>query len=1134
MKGENTIFSLDNIWVFAQTEKRLTFRLARYWIFLVLAFLCGLALFAYHSVLHAAGSAVSASMGLVGPRFLISSVGFFYLVIFIVGIIFLAFDVRARDSRERMLEVLDAKPYSNLELVLGRFLGLFIAAWIPVLVLTLVIQGLGWLLPLVGSPVGETVEPVSLFGFPFFIALPAIAFSCALVILIALVVRHQVLALIISIAVIAGLYSLSLGVLPYAWSSSIDLMGFHQLNLPSDLVPSVAASFAGWIQRFGIIVLTIGLLILAAIVHPRLESGQKKIQTVSASIVMLTGIALIFVVFQLRTNDIETRAQWRIAHEQLRNEIFPDISSMDAYLIIQPGSNISVDVSIVFKAPNSSELNRALFSLNPGMNIVSAKNSDGQTLTSTFDNGLLSIDLPNTLAAGESTKVDLKFEGRPNTLFAYLDSAVDFRDLGPESADVAVLGIENAIFTDAYVALMPAIHWLPSSGVDVGRDDTRDRPKDYFQLSLKVNIPKNWIVAGPGRRTEAGGDSEFSEFYFQPQAPIAELAIITAPFVQYQKEIDNITFELLLNPKHTRNIAYIEKGGAQIEQWVTDKIEQAKDTGLEYPFKAFTLIEVPNSLRGYAGGWRNATALSPPSMALLKETSLPTARFDIDIAERLGDTRPVSKEEDGEAKVVRNRLIDFFANDFTGGNVFTGAAASYFSHQMSATGSSAIALDYTLEQLSTLVLFDQRSYFSVALIANLGDSIEAIITSNQQAGTSLADRVIVTLNANPKVWENALNISLDNMDPWKDPGITIDTLNLKAGGAAKLIYDVLGVQRSGQLLADLLAKHRGASYTRSDFISALNAYNGELGGLIDEWYTATGLAGFSADDTQLYQLSDNSNGDTRFQLALRINNDEAVSGYTRVSWANEAGGERTHSEPIRIQANTKLEYGVILSEAPVEVYLEPYLSLNRNNFLVQSFNPSEIEIKNAVAFDGVRSQNVTTAGDEGRIVVDDLDRGFRILSSIEDDDLRLSGSAQKATDNGLPVGNLNIFPDEWSRISDPNAWGQYRHTLAFIRPGNGQKKASFSTTIPTSGRWKLEIHLPELLKIKNNELGGWTLEVISEEGRELVVFNASSGNSGWNTIGEYDFSAGNVSVELSDKTDKSVVIADAVAWSPLN
>ena len=79
--------------------------------------------FVNSGVNHASSGWISFWASFPAPRFLMSQVGMFLLLVFLFGVIFLAFDIRARDRRERMLEVLDSRPLCNVELLFGRVLG---------------------------------------------------------------------------------------------------------------------------------------------------------------------------------------------------------------------------------------------------------------------------------------------------------------------------------------------------------------------------------------------------------------------------------------------------------------------------------------------------------------------------------------------------------------------------------------------------------------------------------------------------------------------------------------------------------------------------------------------------------------------------------------------------------------------------------------------------------------------------------------------------------------------------------------------------------------------------------------------------------------------------------------------------
>lgn len=1137
--GDKIIINLRNIWSFCQAEKRLTLRLTRYWIFIFLSYLVAIGLLIIKSVWHTMGSSVSASVGLLAPRYNISESGLYYVIIFLIGIIFLAFDVRARDTRERVHEILDARNYRNLELVLGRFLGMFLSAWIPVVVLVLIIQLLGWLLPLFGSPFGRTIEPHSLFSFPIFIALPAMAFSCALVITITLLVRQRFIAMLLSGAALFSLYALSVGQFPYSITSSIDLLGFFQTNIASDLVPSVALDFSGWIQRGGVLILTFGLLLFAAVVHPRLEGGNRAKQTIVASSISLVGIFLLVLVFQVRNHDLTKIEKWQLAHQQKSQQQIPDVVTLNANVKVNPGQALEVELDLHIQAPSSNQSNQSnqltqlIFSLNPGFKIDRVENNQGQIIEPIFENGLLEIPLNKPLENSQQTYLKIHYSGRPDIDFAYLDSVINPRALSNQNANVALLGFDNAIFDKQYVALMPGIHWLPTAGVDVGRDDTRKRPRDFFQLNLNVDLPATWLAAGPGLRQEESRNKDRVAYNFAPKTSISEIAILAAPFESYSTTINEITFEMLVHPKHSQSIEVLSLSKEQIKTWISDKLSLAKDAGLTYPFNAFTLVEVPNTLRGYTGGWRTQTALAPPSMVLMKESGLPTARFDFDATETFGKGRALKEQQDGPAKIMRNRLIEFYNNDFTGGNVFTGIARSFFSHQISASGKDALALDYTLQQLVTLVISEQQGFFSPSRMFDVLQSMGRTIGPDPKRGERVAERVMNSFTSDVDVWDKAMDAPLDHIDPWEDPRLTTDLLALKGGGLAKIIYDILGPDKAGQIVAQILSQHRGSSYQLKDFVTASKNLNASLGDLIENWFATTGLAGFTSEQIQLYQLPANQNGNTRYQLKMHIKNEEAVTGFVRVAWNLEAGQAKSLSAPIQVNPHSAIEFGVILNQPPKDVYIEPYLSLNRQGFLVKSFNTSEITTQDKLAFNGIREIKLQQ-DNQNRIIIDDLDPKFTISRTDENSGLRLEGSAwNKRNDQGLPVFK-GWKPAQWSRRSEQAAWGKYRHTLAMIRPGDGNSKANLVAEIPQAGRWQLEMYLPNVVPVRQKRLGIIEVEIIYGNETKPLQFNAQDGVMGWNSIGEFDLPLGDVKVAISNKTDGEVVIADAIAWSQVN
>ncbi|MXY56388.1 MAG: hypothetical protein F4Y41_08300, partial [Gammaproteobacteria bacterium] len=145
----------------AVAELRITRRVVRTWVFAALAL--GIGLVIYHGW-SMAGTMFSET---TPPRFALPGFGVPALWILIAGIVFLAFDIRARDEHERVAEVVDSRPISNIVLLAGRWLAIAFAAWLPLALLAVVIQASGFLVEHLELPAGVPAEPVSLATFVF-------------------------------------------------------------------------------------------------------------------------------------------------------------------------------------------------------------------------------------------------------------------------------------------------------------------------------------------------------------------------------------------------------------------------------------------------------------------------------------------------------------------------------------------------------------------------------------------------------------------------------------------------------------------------------------------------------------------------------------------------------------------------------------------------------------------------------------------------------------------------------------------------------------------------------------------------------------------------------------------------------
>lgn len=1137
------LIDFSNVLTIAQTEKRLTRRLKRYWFFVLLSYLAGLGIFIYYSVIHAFFSSFSATLGSINPHYLLSVFGLIFQVIFTIGIIFIGFDIRARDVRERIVEVLDCRPVSNLELIVGRFFALFQMAWFPIVIFCVLLQLIGWLLPLLGAPIGNTVELNSLLSFAILISIPSIFFSIAMVFLVTLLVKNRVLAVILSLGVLGGLLAGILN-LPSTYYPYFDNFGTTiAAPFPTDMITTFARP-EGWPQRIGFLVISLAFLGFAAAIHPRLDDSNRKRTAIISSAILTSGLALL-VASSLWFSSLLTNQDWLDAHDAAENAAVPDIVRMQASLVIDPGKTMTTQLQLEISAYTGSSLDTALFSLNPGFSLGEVTDSNGQPLNYSHENGLLEIDLPAPLVANQTTVINLSYAGKPHPRYAYIDSRLKMERASDYNAR-GLQGTEAGFFDKQFVALMPGNYWLPLAGNDFNRDDTRQLPRDFFNLDLEVDIPGDWLAAGPGLREELSSQNPGrKKFRFTPEPQLSEVALVASQFTSFSTDIGGIHFEMLMYPQHTRNFEVLAPMQEEIESWVENRLTLARDAGLIYPFDAFTLVEVPNGLRVYKGGWRMDTALAPPGMMLMSESGFPTSRFDFSVQPNTNNTasgttgnQGLSVNGDSFQNVSFDRLLTFFASDLSGGNIFMGMSRSFFTHHTSATGDEAIALNFILDMLATLVISDERYYFSMyndinSTVTNL---IETIVQGGA-AGQSITQRTINNASADVEVWNSALNSSLANIDTEQDPEQTINLLTLKGGELAQAIYDTLGASTAGEFLARILQEHRGGSFQLADVVNTLALYDEGLSVLFEETINSTELPGFVVDDADLYRLSDGDSGEQRYQLLVALRNDEPVSGFTRISWMIEEDGDTQEfysSAPIRIEGQSAIEYGIVLSVPPVNVLITPYLSLNRSQFLARLFNNGEAStVRNVEAFEGVRP--IPWNDQSERIIADDLDLSFYVIDdngqSTPD---RVAAEGEALLDQGILAFQGNA-PNNWTRVNSASSFGKYRHTFVTVMAGEGDKKAILTSDIPQSGLWDLEIHIPGAAAFRANNMKGiWSMDIITSSGRETIAFDNRAAISGWNLVGAFELSAGEVQVEINNQTDGITVVVDAIAWTPVN
>lgn len=1143
------------VWAIARAEMRSTRRLTRYWVFSILSTLFSFLVCIYYSVIHGLFSYMTASIGPVGPRFLVAAMGMPVMVVFLLGLVFLAFDVRARDVRERMAEVLDSRPVSNLEFVLGRGFGLALMGIFPLFFLGFAVQVFGSLALVLDWPIGEPVEPMSLIGL-LLSATAAFFMWSALIVFLAVSIGNRLIVAILGLAVL-GLQMWGMTQIPVYLQA---VVGFAAAFGPaSDIVSAIGRPDAS-LQQLAFVLFGGGLFFIAAAIHPRLDDARGRSLAVGGGLCVAAVCVLGGLLFSAQSAT-EQRATWLDAHMAKSSVPRGDILKKSGKVVIDPGDNLSLDLEFEVRAPDGQALDSLLFTLNPGLE-VSEIRVNGSDVAWSHDDGLL--DIAHALSAGMQASVEFIAQGKPDTTFGHFDSAIDFFSNTTMDGQIALLGVDISIFDSRYVALPPAARWMPKAGADAPQGDSRTHPQDYFTLDLEVTIPQEWKLAGPGARQLIGDGT----YRFVQDTPMPMVGLFAAEFASRQLHVAGVDFEVLMHPSHDRNLKFFADAGDEIELALDERMTDANRLGLEYPYGTLTLVEVPGSLRGYGGGWRMDSTQSLPGILTMKETGFPTSRFE----NQFRDPERFAGEEGGAARAKVNFATQFFANDVSGGNILHGRARNLFLFQTSAHGEGALAINFVIDEMVSRLLAGAGagagagdadgnggiSYFSPYIFGQesgfiIGETVTNMVSGNAD---SVAQSIIDSTTNQPSVWDMALGTALADLDTKSDPKNALNVLALKSGAIALSIIQSVGEQRAAQFLVTLRDRHRGRNFTADDFSRAAKDAGIEIDEIIGDWLHDTALPGFVTSSISQTRLKDDERGNPVYQTRFHLRNDEPTPGLVvfnvkSSNYKDLKGGNRTpridKTQTYRVAGNESLEIGIVTDQPVYELTMNPYLALNRK---AVNLNVPDVDTKQRVDAEPFLGAGASTwAPDQSDdIVVDDLDPGFSVTGTPP----VVGGggfiSPPIDLDQGLPQFKLMFgVPAIWSRQENDTGWGKYRHTAALVGAGDGGEIAHFRTTMPKPGRWRLGYHLPNLSGRDFNQnagnarvqgqfgptLGTYEMTVLIDGDEEVIEFDGGAADTGWNTLGDFDLGTGEVEVRVTNVTSGSAVVADAIRWSPV-
>ncbi|MYC25130.1 MAG: hypothetical protein F4X56_04330 [Gammaproteobacteria bacterium] len=1176
--------------VFALTEVKQSLKLQRTKAILFMAFVVSASFYVLVELQYIMRAAESASVGMMAPTYLAATLGPYFLALYCIAMILLAYDLRGRDVRNKIDEVLDVVPASNVVVLLARLLGLVMLIAVPMVVFITMVALYGWIAELNNLGYGNLIELHSVASFLIWDLVPNLAFFGALTIFLSTIIRSRITVIVLALGGVVIVFWLFLR-LPLDYAGALVTSTGASL-FPSEIAPRFVSGEI-LLNRFTFTLFTGSFLVLAGccLRRPLMHRRHYAIGGVSALVLgsLLIGGAIGFQ--HLSRMEVQ---DWARTHDSQDLSTFPDITHLRGTVEILPSRRVELDIKMDLIPPENNVHDYVVLSLNPGYRNLQLWVGGDEVPDPSFEKGILQVPLP--ASDDNSVEVRVNAHGRPDARFAYLDAAVKSKDIaGAKVRNLFALGTENYIFHRDFVVLTSGIKWYPTSGAATGEDKLEVRPRDLFYVDITVSVPENWLVAGGGHRVSLDSkDSHQSIYQIAPRNPVPEITLVSSDFERASITVEDIEFEILFTKHHRRtfhDLSVIEKNlKTRILSW----LHTHKEVGVVYPYEVFSLVEVPNSIRVYGGGWKMDTVLGPPGMVLMRESSLPNTRVPTnpeDWYEKNFGGEGFSEEYRLLVSYPGSELSAYFNSNVFGEHPTIGFARNFVKYQTSTSESGATVLDHVLEELVQRLVFNRSIFygdhigsgpgrffvFELALAHAKRSVFDLFDVGKSESQRSREERALLRYRTQSVVWNDLKRFSLGDLTTQQAPLRSFRVMSTKATTLSRIILEILGRDQTAELLGQLVSSMRGSSYSYDDLIREAKKLDLDLEATLGDWLNVKGLPGFIVAEPTSRRLPNNESGEKRYEATVFVHNAEPHDGFVDVSYTNiNPEGHGTRRDVSRgwfkaflIRGNESVKLSIkSIVHFPVEVmYVEPYLSLNRDAIrivippIIYENEISETQQPYVVKTEW--SPPISQA-----VVVDDSDEEFEIVyesppltslpvfSFFQD----LFGTSEVlALDDGMPA---YVFEDgepppkqRWVRRSDQRAHGKYRRTYALIHDGRENKPsyAKYRANLPKTGRWQLEYHLPveelapndqETRILMREELptdwhklypaGMTRIKVVIGEREETIQFNAQDAKHGWHALGTFDVESTQTEVWISGSSDKKTIYADAIRWVPLD
>ena len=1040
---------------------------------------------------------------------------------------FLATEFVKRDRRQDTIQTVFVRSFTNLDYVLGKVLGMLaVFAGLQLVVLVPVAVVHRFFAPVFAW------QPYVLFTV--FATLPTLLFAIGISSVLIFLLRVQALVLVL----VVGLSLLSL-IVGFRFFHIFDIFVFHLPLTYSDFVGLGNLRQLLLVRGAHLLVGGAGIA-AASLFNPRLR--QSRLATVTALFLTLgcaTGAAWAGATYleeQQETNPY--RQQLRALGRSVGDQPSPTLANCRIELE-HTGHSLAVKAELAVVNAHDFPLDSLLFTLNPGLRVNEIATPSGP-LRRRREEHLLWIFPESPLAPGDTCRFDLVYAGKLDPRYCYLDIE-DERFGGGYRMWIYSLPKAYALVTADFLHLTPESAWYPTPGLPPGPGFPTTSQRAYARYGLTVAVPRGWTAFSQG---SASIDTAVNglTYRFQPEQPLPQISLTAGPYERRELTVDEVTYTLAYLPGHDYYATYFDSVSAALPEVIRGlRNEYEVALGLAYPYPRLSLVEVPIQFYAYRRLWTVAQETVQPEIVFLPEMGTLCEGADF---RRMKRRSTRSQEQANLAETAQQLQSDYLR---------TFARVELLGTQD--PGSTDLSQNRSLEarweilpnflSYSTHISSGRWPVLNFAFESYFRERISPPQNTWSRQWTGLTD----TERANLLLQEHSLVdlLSLPDSTLHEESSIRETGIRTKCRQLLVLLAASVGAEGFDRELVDLVAAHAHREIADQELVDLLVGLSDvDPEALIETWYRTPDLPGYRIDRADVFLVRDRER--TRTQLEVDLANPTEVDGLVElnlryrqselVSWWDRQRSGWDAAHVVALPARTRKQVGFLLDQPVAELIVDTYVGRNIPSLIYYAYGEPKLR-RHAVPFSGERVVPLESASaDTVEYLVDNEDEGFEVLTDVRVNWLRRFLADLFHLDRRVfPYVGVRWWnpPSTWQATTDHRLYGRFVLSGYYKESGDGRTRVAWRTQVDTDGDYDVYFFcgLTEELERGGRRVKGqqaMNFLVYHEDGVEDLRIDLPEIERGWNYLGTYRLAAGPARVELTDLSQRRLVVADAVKW----